>query len=57
VRAVADIARGLGQRTVAEYVEDAATLELLTEFGIDYAQGFLIGRPRAIEEIDFAAGE
>lgn len=34
--------------TIAEGVEDADTLELLRSYGIDYAQGFHIGRPSEI---------
>jgi EAL domain-containing protein (putative c-di-GMP-specific phosphodiesterase class I) len=30
---------------VAEHVENAATLELLREFGVDYVQGYHIGQP------------
>ncbi len=45
VKAVGDIARLLGKKTVAEYVEDAKTLSLVRELGIDYAQGFFIGKP------------
>jgi diguanylate cyclase (GGDEF)-like protein/PAS domain S-box-containing protein len=45
IRAAVDIARGLGKKTIAEYVGDAATVELLRELGVDYAQGFHIGRP------------
>ena len=45
IQAVVDIARGLGKRTVAEMVGDEETLELLRELGVDYAQGFHIGRP------------
>ena len=40
-----EIARGLGMRTVAEFVEDAETLELLRDYGVDYAQGWETGRP------------
>jgi EAL domain-containing protein (putative c-di-GMP-specific phosphodiesterase class I) len=40
--------RGFGQRTVAEGVEDAETLELLRTLGVDYAQGYAIGRPRPL---------
>lgn len=36
-------------QTIAEGVEDAETLELLRSYGIDYAQGFHIGRPSEIE--------
>ena len=44
VRAIADIARILGKRTIAEYVGDEATMTLIREIGIDYAQGFHIGK-------------
>jgi diguanylate cyclase (GGDEF)-like protein len=45
VRSMADIARRLGKRTVAEFVENMETLRLLEELGVDAAQGFFIGRP------------
>ncbi len=45
VKAMIDIARSLGKRTIAEYVEDMETLTLLKEFGIDYVQGYLFGQP------------
>jgi diguanylate cyclase (GGDEF)-like protein/PAS domain S-box-containing protein len=45
VRGMVEVARGLGVRTIAEFVEDQETLELLREYGIDYAQGFHVGRP------------
>ena len=45
VRAVAEIARIMGKRTVAEFVGDEATLQLIRKLGIDYAQGFYIGKP------------
>ena len=45
VKAVVDIARGLGKRTIAEFVEDAETLELLRGMGVDFAQGFHIAKP------------
>ncbi len=45
VRAIVELARGLGQATIAEGVEDAATLEAVRTLGVDYAQGYYIGRP------------
>jgi diguanylate cyclase (GGDEF)-like protein len=45
VRAMVNVARGLGKRVVAEYVEDAGTLELLQEFGVDLVQGYHLDRP------------
>jgi len=38
----------LGMRTVAESVEDAATLARITELGLDYAQGYFIAEPEAL---------
>jgi EAL domain-containing protein (putative c-di-GMP-specific phosphodiesterase class I) len=45
VKAIVSLARGFGQQTIAEGVEDAATMALLREYGVDYAQGFFIGKP------------
>jgi diguanylate cyclase (GGDEF)-like protein/PAS domain S-box-containing protein len=45
IRAVVDIARGLGKSTVAEMVGDEETLELVRRLGVDFVQGFHIGRP------------
>lgn len=45
VEAVVGLARGFGLKTVAEGVEDAETQVLLRELGVDFAQGFHIGRP------------
>jgi diguanylate cyclase (GGDEF)-like protein len=50
VRMVGEVARAAGIETVAEYVHSAATLELLAKYGIDYAQGFYIGKPAAQPE-------
>jgi PAS domain S-box-containing protein len=47
VEAVVNLAAGFGLKTVAEGVEDQATLDLLRELGVDYGQGFHIGRPAA----------
>jgi EAL domain-containing protein (putative c-di-GMP-specific phosphodiesterase class I) len=45
IRAIVGLAQGFGLQTIGEGVEDAATLELLREFGVDHAQGFHLGRP------------
>ena len=44
VRMIGEVAYAAGLETVAEYVESAAAMELLEKYGIDYAQGFYIGR-------------
>ena len=45
IRAMVDVARGLEKQTVAECVEDGATLEMLAELGVDMAQGYHLHRP------------
>ena len=46
VRSMNQVAHALGKVTIAEYVEDAATLRLLRTIGVDYAQGNYVGKPR-----------
>jgi diguanylate cyclase (GGDEF)-like protein/PAS domain S-box-containing protein len=45
VRAIVAIAQGLGQKTIAEGVEDGETLALVRDLGVDYAQGYHVGKP------------
>jgi diguanylate cyclase (GGDEF)-like protein/PAS domain S-box-containing protein len=45
VKALVDVAKGLGKKTIAEFVETKEILALLQKYGIDYAQGYYIGRP------------
>jgi diguanylate cyclase (GGDEF)-like protein/PAS domain S-box-containing protein len=51
VKAIVALARAAGRRTVAEFVPDQETLELLSDMGVDLAQGFHVGRPRPLEEL------
>lgn len=46
VQSMIDIAHDLGKKTVAEFVEDKQTMALLASYGIDYIQGYLIGKPQ-----------
>ena len=48
VRAIVDVARNFGIKTIAEGVESQATLDLLVELGVDYAQGYHLGRPAVV---------
>jgi PAS domain S-box-containing protein len=48
VTAIVNLAEGFGRKTVAEGVENEKTLELLERLGVDYAQGFWIGRPEPL---------
>ncbi|MGA2013259.1 MAG: EAL domain-containing protein [Solirubrobacteraceae bacterium] len=51
VAAIVAIARSLGKQTVAEGVEDQATLDAVRALGVDYAQGFFTGRPAPLYAI------
>jgi EAL domain-containing protein (putative c-di-GMP-specific phosphodiesterase class I) len=48
VKSIVDIAHSLEKKTIAEGVEDAATLTALKERGVDFAQGFFLGRPKPL---------
>jgi diguanylate cyclase (GGDEF)-like protein/PAS domain S-box-containing protein len=52
IRALVSVAEGLGIKTVAEFVEDQETLDLLRDFGVTYAQGYHVGRPEPLPDID-----
>lgn len=47
VRMIAEIGREAGMKIVAEYVQDYHSYNMLLDLGVDYAQGFYIGRPTA----------
>lgn len=50
VRGIVNLAQAFGLKTVGEGVEDQETLEVLREVGVDYAQGYHIGRPSPLEQ-------
>ncbi len=47
VASINEIAHSFGKQTVAEYVENQDILDMLTQYGVDYVQGFHISSPRA----------
>lgn len=51
VAAISEVARVMQLDTVAEYVEDEATLSLLARLGITWAQGFHLGHPQPLAEV------
>ncbi|NOX09312.1 MAG: EAL domain-containing protein [Gammaproteobacteria bacterium] len=56
VQSMNQVAHALGKKTVAEHVEDEATLNLLKEYGIDFVQGNHIGIPQNSPEVISLAG-
>jgi diguanylate cyclase (GGDEF)-like protein len=53
VQAIVGIAQGLGKQTIAEFVEDEATAQMLRAYGVDMAQGYHLGPPVGIDEALF----
>lgn len=45
-KAIVNLAKTLGIKTIAEYVEDEKSYEIVKECGIDFAQGYYIGKPK-----------
>jgi EAL domain-containing protein (putative c-di-GMP-specific phosphodiesterase class I) len=53
ISSIVRMASDLGVRTVAESVESDVELEAVRALGVDYAQGFLFGRPSSLKAFDF----
>jgi diguanylate cyclase (GGDEF)-like protein/PAS domain S-box-containing protein len=45
IKAVVRIAQGLSKETIAEFVTDEKTKRMVKRLGVDYAQGYHIGKP------------
>ncbi|RMD68240.1 MAG: EAL domain-containing protein [Gammaproteobacteria bacterium] len=55
VRTLVERAKALGKTVIAENVEDANSLALLWQFGVDYARGYYIQVPTETPSFDFLA--
>ena len=51
VKSIADVARGLGLRTVAPAVADEETLQLLRRLGVQYVQGAAVAPARPVTDL------
>lgn len=54
VETIARLARTMGKKTVAEFVENPGMIDVLREIGVDYAQGYAIGKPEPLVNINFS---
>jgi len=45
---IVQMSKGLGTHTIAEFVGDGETVQVLKEHGVDYAQGYYLGRPQPV---------
>jgi len=56
ISAIVRMAGDLGVQTVAESVESDVELQAVRSLGVDYAQGYLLGKPRSLTGYDFTLG-
>lgn len=45
VSSISQIAQATDKKTIAEHVQDYRTLDVLRDLGVDYAQGYFLGKP------------
>jgi diguanylate cyclase (GGDEF)-like protein/PAS domain S-box-containing protein len=55
VAAMIDLSRSLNFRVVAEQVEDQLSLDTVTNMGIDFVQGFVVGRPQPLSMVPISS--
>ncbi|AMP00456.1 diguanylate cyclase domain protein [Collimonas arenae] len=51
VEAIVELARNLGMKSIAEWVEDCAMIEALAKLGVDYVQGYIVAMPQSPDAI------
>jgi EAL domain-containing protein (putative c-di-GMP-specific phosphodiesterase class I) len=51
VAAITQVAKVMGLETVAEYVESKATIKIIAELGVDFAQGYAVGKPTPFDSV------
>jgi diguanylate cyclase (GGDEF) domain len=50
IEGIVNVAKKMGIKTIAEFVENEKVLEVVKDLGIDYAQGYYLGKPEPLEE-------
>jgi len=50
IEGIVSVAKKMGIKTLAEFVEDEEVLKVVKDLGIDYAQGYYFGKPEPLEE-------
>lgn len=51
VQSITAVARTMGLQTIAEFVENEAVIALLRGYGVDYVQGYGVGKPVPLDEL------
>ena len=50
LKSISDVAQAMDKKTIAEFVESAETVRILELMGVDYVQGYHIGKPSLFYE-------
>lgn len=50
VKSIESISRALGKQSIAEFVENQDTLDILEDMGVNFAQGYLFGKPEGLQQ-------
>ena len=53
VKSINEIGQVMGKKTIAEYVENEDILQKLIELGVNYAQGYVTGKPVLLDDVEF----
>jgi len=53
VKSINEIAQVMGRKTIAEFVESEEILAKLSELGVNYAQGYVTGKPVRLDDVRF----
>jgi diguanylate cyclase (GGDEF)-like protein/PAS domain S-box-containing protein len=56
VRALVEVCGGLGIKTIAEFVTDQRTMDMVRDLGVDFAQGYHLGKPAPVSELRAPGG-
>ena len=51
VKSITEMGHFLGKKIIAEYVSSGEILEIVSQLGVDYAQGFHVGKPMLLEQL------
>jgi len=57
VRSINDVGKVMGKKTIAEFVENDEIMRVLAEVGVDYAQGYGVGKPFPLSRLDHVVPE
>ena len=52
-----DVGHAIGMQTIAEFVENDQVKQRLVEIGVDFAQGYGLGKPEPIDNILIRSAE